>query len=675
MPRSTLVVASAVLALLSPLAQAKIKSEIRTYLFTSDDCNGPTIGGNEDLKPNKCHDIVSGANSMRPSTNKHQDWLNQINLGQQECWVATYKHHGCAGYPSIAEGLPGAIDQCLSPPEQFLSMMFGCRDAKSENFTTTVVVTPPTIVTVAPQPISTSYITVVEQPASTTITVIEQPATTTITVIEQAKDTITVYQQPNNTITVYPQPITTSTVVTEVGIVGYLTTWMHAGSSFTNYVSTILTTSTKTLYSTKRTVPTSMVTIMPTSIETITPIETGTVLPSSRPHTVTAYVEDSHYPRERRSDPQPEAHALEPRRRSKWKGPRIGVWMKHPWSQAVICYECYAKAHDNLWKFECRSGPNNPVSCEGPVPDPNETVTITHTPDVTVTQGAAITSMSVVTVTAGHAITTVVGGNPIQPMQTITLGQKEADLERRSFHRAVRLTHPWYPNTEMCADAEWEERGSKGSEVRIQKPKEDMKKCTPKQQVQFIDANPETKTIELPYSTVSVIFSTSTVYPPAIVTVAPPSVVTVIGSQPVVTITTISAPPMVTVTTITAPPLVTVTHKFPPAAVTTTIIAAPEPPCTTEPYSITTVYVDPEPPCTTTPAPVFIKTVTVAPEPPCTTTPAPVFIKTVFVDPEPPCDTVTVAPEPPCDTVTVVGRSAPTPYTTFYSKRQQLRDL
>ncbi|KAI4950814.1 hypothetical protein J4E86_007320 [Alternaria arbusti] len=646
MPRSTLVVASAVLALLSPLAQAKIKSEIRTYLFTSDDCNGPTIGGNEDLKVNKCHDIVSGANSMRPSTNKHQEWLNQINLGQQECWVATYKHHGCSGYPSIAEELPGAIDQCLSPDEQFLSIMFGCRDMKSENFTTTVVVTPPTIVTVAPQPISTSYITVIEQPASTTITVIEQPATTTITVIEQAKNTVTVYQQPNNTITVYQQPITTSTVVTEVGVVGYLTTWMHAGSSFTNYVSTILTTSTKTLYSTKRTVPTSMVTIMPTSIETITPMHTGTVLHSSRPHTVTAYVEDSHYPRERRSDPQPEAHALEPRRRSKWKGPRIGVWMKHPWSQAVICYECYAKAHDNLWKFECRSGPNNPVSCEGPVPDPNETVTVTHTPDVTVTQGAAITSMSVVTVTAGHAITTVIGGNPIQPMQTITLGQKEADLERRSFHRAVRLTHPWYPNTEMCADAEWEERGSKGSEVRIQKPKEDMKKCTPKQQVQFIDATPETKTVELPYSTVSVIFSTSTVYPPAIVTVAPPSVVTVIGSQPVVTITTISAPAMVTVT-----------HKFPPAAVTTTIIAAPEPPCTTEPYSIKTVYVDPEPPCTTTPVPVSITTTT------------------VFVDPEPPCDTVTVAPEPPCDTVTVVGRSAPTPYTTFYSKRQQLRDL
>ncbi|KAI4670587.1 uncharacterized protein J4E79_000873 [Alternaria viburni] len=652
MPRSTLVVASAVLALLSPLAQAKIKSEIRTYLFTSDDCNGPTIGGNEDLKPNKCHDIVSGANSMRPSTNKHQDWLNQINLGQQECWVATYKHHGCAGYPSIAEGLPGAIDQCLSPPEQFLSMMFGCREAKSENFTTTVVVTPPTIVTVAPQPISTSYITVIEQPAETTITVIEQ-AKDTVTVYPPTITVTTVLPQPNSTYIVQ-QPITTSTVVTEVGIVGYLTTWKHAGSSFTNYVSTILTTSTKTLYSTKRTVPTSMVTIMPTSIETITPMHYGTVLPSSRPHTVTAYVEDSHYPRERRSDPQPEAHALEPRRRSKWKGPRIGVWMKHPWSQAVICYECYAKAHDNLWKFECRSGPNNPVSCEGPVPDPNETVTVTHTPDVTVTQGAAITSVSVVTVTAGHAITTVIGGNPIQPMQTITLGQKEADLERRSFHRAVRFTHPWYPGTEMCADAEWEERGSKGSEVRIQKPKEDMKKCTPKQQVQYIDATPETKTVVLPYSTVSVIFSTSTVYPPAIVTVAPPSIVTV---APPSVVTVIGSQPVVTITTISAPAMVTVTHQFPPAAVTTTIIAAPEPPCTTEPYSIKTVYVDPEPPCTTTPAPVSITTTT------------------VFVDPEPPCDTVTVAPEPPCDTVTVVGRSAPTPYTTLYSKRQQLRDL
>jgi len=632
MPRSTLVVASAVLALLSPLAQAKIKSEIRTYFFTSDDCNGPTIGGNEDIKVNTCHDIVSGANSMRPSTNKHQEWLNQINLGQQECWVATYKHHGCSGYPSIAEELPGAIDQCMSPDEQFLSMKFRCRDVKSENVTTTtVVVTPPTgtPVYVPPQLISTTTV---------------YPPRITVT---------TLLPQPDITVTVYPRPITTSTVVTEVGIVGYLTTWKHAGSSFTNYVSTIFTTSTKTstqtLYPTASTITTYLPHIV-TPWVTITPLETSTVLLSTPTptHTVTAYVEDSHYPRKRRSDPQPEAHALEPRRRSKWKGPRIGVWMKHPWSQAVICYECYAKAHDNLWKFECRSGPNNPVSCEGPAPDPNEIVTVTHTPDVTVTQGAAITSVSVVTVTAGHAITTVIGGNPIQPMQTITLGQKEADLERRSFHRAVRFTHPWYPNTEMCADAEWEERGSKGSEVRIQKPKEDMKKCTPKQQVQFIDATPETKTVVLPYSTVSVIFSTSTVYPPAVVTVAPPSVVTVIGSQPVVTITTISAPAMVTVT-----------HKFPPAAVTTTIIAAPEPPCTT----------------TVEPAPYVTTTITVDPEPPCTTTPAPVFIKTVFVDPEPPCDTVTVAPEPPCDTVTVVGRSAPTPYTTFYSKRQQLRDL
>lgn len=598
MPRPILVIASAVLALLSPLAQAKDKSEIRTYFFTSDDCNGPTIGGNEDIKVNQCHEIVSGANSMRPSTNKHQDWVNQINSGKQYCWVATYKHHGCQGYPTVSEELPGAINDCISPDEQFLSMVFGCRDEKPENSTTTTVVVVP----------------------NTTVTIIPQPITTTI------------FPQTITTYTVIPQPITTVTVVTEVGIAGYLTTWMHAGSSFTNYVSTILTTSTKTLYPTK-----STVTVVPTvGTTTLThhwgtgtlaapSFPTITVLPESQAHTVTAYVEDSHYPRERRSDPQPETHALEPRRRGKWKGPRIGVWMKHPWSQAVICYECYAKAPDNTWKFECRSGPNNPISCKGPIPDPKETITVTHTPDVTVTQGAAITSMSVVTVTAGQAspaptvITTIVGGNPIQSMQTITLGQKEADLDRRSFHRAVRFTHPWYPNTEMCADAEWEERGSKGSEIRIQKPKEDMKKCTPAQQVQYIDANPKTTTIELPPSTVSMIISTSTVYPP--------SIVTVIGSQPVVTATTISGPPTVTVTTISAPSYITVTHTFPPAPITTTTIIA-------------------------------------APEPPCTTTPAPVSTTTVFVDPEPPCDTVTVFPG-----------FAPTSYTTVYSKRQQLRDL
>jgi hypothetical protein len=450
---------------------------------------------------------------------------------------------------------------------------------------------------------------------------------------------------------------------------------MHTSNSLTKFISSILTTSVKTQHPTTSTVtvlPASTVTVVPQPInpvQTVTvlpaqtaPLQTITALLSSPLHTVTVYVEDS-YQRERRSDPQPETRDLEPRRKSKWKGPRIGVWMKHPWTQAIICYECYAKAPDNTFKFECRSGPKNPIQCSGKMPDPEEIITVTHTPDITITQGEPITRVSVITVTAGQAspapavttksVLTMVGGKPVytiidQSMQTITLSQKEAALDPRgSFHRAVRFTHPWYPGTEMCADAEWEKRGKDNGEIRIQKPKEDMKKCKKDRQVQLIDAFPRTSTYNLPTRTVSMIISTSTVYPPSIITVN--------ASPPLTTVTTITgpvpAPPTVTITTITAPEYSTVTHIFDPARPVYHIVD-PVPA-----YSITTVTVDPEPECTT---------VTVEPEPECTT---------VTVEPEPEYTTVTADPEPDCSTVTVVPGVAPMSYTTVYQDRRQLRDL
>jgi hypothetical protein len=134
MTRSILVVTSAVLALFSPLAQAKVKDELRTYVFTSDDCNGPTIGGNKDIKLNKCHNIVSGANSIRAFTNKHQDWIANINNGVHQCYINTYQYLGCQGTPTAIEELPHAIDECITSDngEQILSMLFGCRPKKSD---------------------------------------------------------------------------------------------------------------------------------------------------------------------------------------------------------------------------------------------------------------------------------------------------------------------------------------------------------------------------------------------------------------------------------------------------------------------------------------------------------------------------------------------------------------
>jgi hypothetical protein len=236
------------------------------------------------------------------------------------------------------------------------------------------------------------------------------------------------------------------------------------------------------------------------------------------------------------------------------------------------------------------------------MPDPQNTITVTHTPDITVTVGQPITSVSVVTVTAGQAspvpspvttqsVYTLVDGDPIwsiidQSVQTVTLSQKEADLDpRNSFHRAVRFTHPWYPGQEVCADAEWEGRGKDRGEIRIQKPRSDMKKCDKDHQVQYIDAYPKTSTYELPTRTISLVTSTSTVYPAPTVTANPAS--------PMLTVTTIFGPepdPPMVITTINPAPAYT--------AVTTITIDA-EPPCSTVtvvpefvPTSYTTIYAD-----------------------------------------------------------------------------------
>lgn len=272
--------------------------------------------------------------------------------------------------------------------------------------------------------------------------------------------------------------------------------------------------------------------------------------------------------------------------------------MLHPWTAAVICYECYAKSPDNTFKFECRSGPKNPVYCKGPVPDPQDLITVTHTPVVTVTAGDPVTSVVTVTATrprpvspvaspavTGQTLYTMVGGKPVytiidQSIYTAEVGQKDGDLEpRKSFHRAVKFDHPFQPGTEMCADGEWDGRGKDRGEIRIQKPSKDMKRCDKDHEMQLIDASPRTSTLELPTRTIAI--STSTVYPSPVVTVNP--------SPPVVTITTVvgsaPAPPLVTVTTIVDPApsysIITTIFDTAPAYSTVTTIFDTDPPCST----------------------------------------------------------------------------------------------
>jgi hypothetical protein len=393
--------------------------------------------------------------------------------------------------------------------------------------------------------------------------------------------------------------------------------WVHTSNTLTPLVST-----TSAIY---LSTPLTTVTVFPQSTVTVVMpppglLETVTILPPST-KTVTIYGGDYGQSHMRRSEPLQESvdkttQDLEPRRKSKWKGPRIGVWMLHPWTAAVICYECYAKSPDNTFKFECRSGPKNPVYCKGPVPDPQDLITVTHTPVVTVTAGDPVTSVVTVTATrprpvspvaspavTGQTLYTMVGGKPVytiidQSIYTAEVGQKDGDLEpRKSFHRAVKFDHPFQPGTEMCADGEWDGRGKDRGEIRIQKPSKDMKRCDKDHEMQLIDASPRTSTLELPTRTIAI--STSTVYPSPVVTVNP--------SPPVVTITTVvgsaPAPPLVTVTTIVdpAPSYSTITTIFDtaPGYSTVTTIFDTDPPCSTvtvlpsvDSVSYTTIYQD-----------------------------------------------------------------------------------
>jgi hypothetical protein len=159
-----------------------------------------------------------------------------------------------------------------------------------------------------------------------------------------------------------------------------------------------------------------------------------------------------------RAEPTHKA-ALEPRRK---KHNVVGVWMKHPWTNADICFKCWTKKEWNYGKFDCRSGHFNKyyIDCgpkPAPVP-PTSTVDITRTRTVEfwTTEAAQysfplLPTASTVQFSFPHVAT--------------------ASPEKRSPHMAVVLHSPWFPNDKICADAEWENAGKPKAEVRIQDTK------------------------------------------------------------------------------------------------------------------------------------------------------------------------------------------------------------
>jgi hypothetical protein len=139
------------------------------------------------------------------------------------------------------------------------------------------------------------------------------------------------------------------------------------------------------------------------------------------------------------------AHRLEPRAK---KGDIKGVWMYHPWSASVLCYECYTNKPGN-WKWvKCHSGANVDEYC-GPRP-----VVINGEPLTTTTIRLSET-------------TTTMTISPVAPLPSTSTTTTQVPLQARSWHRSVHFRHPW-TNVRVCADAEWEKRGQPDYEIRLQ---------------------------------------------------------------------------------------------------------------------------------------------------------------------------------------------------------------
>lgn len=174
-----------------------------------------------------------------------------------------------------------------------------------------------------------------------------------------------------------------------------------------------------------------------------------------------------------RAEPTRKA-SLEPRRK-KYHNAK-GVWMKHPWTGSDLCYKCYTKHENDFRKFDCRSGHGDKYNIDcglkpAPVP-PTSTHRVTHTTTIEFYRTVADQFYHLPT--------------PVEP------------LEKRSRHTPVVLKHPYLPDEEVCADAEFENEGDSYAEIRIQKVKK-LEKCSGKNSININIGVPD----KVLYSTVT----------------------------------------------------------------------------------------------------------------------------------------------------------------------------
>ncbi|KAJ5026150.1 hypothetical protein PSV09DRAFT_2423315 [Bipolaris maydis] len=170
-------------------------------------------------------------------------------------------------------------------------------------------------------------------------------------------------------------------------------------------------------------------------------------------------------------DDLPAGNSTTPNKRAiVWQGPTRGVWMLHPWTGSIICYECYARTEKWLSYFECRAGPMNPADCGERPLAPVYTKTVS-----------------------------------IQPVVTV-IPNDSGPLVKRSWHRPVYMHNPWYPGMTVCATAKWQGRGKKLDQgIKIKHPKAKLRKCEKSPDAQNIAIYIRTATTTEPVRTVSLV--------------------------------------------------------------------------------------------------------------------------------------------------------------------------
>jgi hypothetical protein len=171
------------------------------------------------------------------------------------------------------------------------------------------------------------------------------------------------------------------------------------------------------------------------------------------------------------------------------------LWMKHPWSGSAVCYECWTQDPNNFNWVKCHSRASEAAHC-GPrllAVTTTEMATTMTTSTESVTDPGTLIFTTTETLPAPlsdslQSTTTTTLPAPLsdsaQSTTTTTLpaqlSASPQSLQPRSWHMKVSFGLPWNGNVvQMCADAEWEKRGTSNTEIRLQEVHQvdDKNKC------------------------------------------------------------------------------------------------------------------------------------------------------------------------------------------------------